>query len=41
MRSIDDIFYLYNIKTFSNNNVIDNIKAKTYTKMKSFIYIKE
>ena len=38
---IDDILYFYNIKTFSSNNVINNIKIKIYIKMKIFIYIKE
>ena len=34
-------FYFYNIKTFSSNSIIDNIKIKTYTKMKFFVDIKE
>ena len=38
---LDDIFYLYNIKTFANNNIIDYIKIKIYTKMKFFICVKE
>ena len=38
---IDDIFYFCNIKTFSSDNVINNIKIKAYIKMKIFIYIKE
>ena len=39
--TIDNIFYFYNIKTFSNNNVIDNIKIKTYTRINFFIRIKK
>ena len=39
--AIDNIFYFYNIKTFSSDNVIDNIKIKVYTRMKFFIRIKE
>ena len=38
---IDNIFYFYNIKTFSNNNIINNIKVKAYIKIKIFIYIKK
>ena len=38
---INDIFCFYNIKTFSSDNVINNIKIKAYLKMKTFIYIKE
>ena len=38
---IDNILRFYNIKTFSSDNVIDNIIIKVYTKMKSFIRIKE
>ena len=38
---INNIFRFYNIKTFSSDNVIDNIKVKTYTRMKSFVCIKE
>ena len=37
---INNILYFCNIKTFSNNNIIDNIKIKIYIKMKIFIYIK-
>ena len=37
---IDDIFYFYNIKMFSNNNVINNIRVKIYMKIKTFICIK-
>ena len=36
---IDDILYFCNIKTFSSDNIINNIKIKAYTKMKIFIYI--
>ena len=38
--NIDNIFYFYNIKTFSSDNVINNIKIKIYIKMKIFICIK-
>ena len=38
---INDIFRFCNIKAFSSNNVIDNIRIKTYTRMESFICIKE
>ena len=38
---IDDIFCFYNIKTFSNNNVINSIRVKAYMRMKIFICIKE
>ena len=38
---INNIFYYYNIKTFSSDNVINNIKIKIYIKIKTFIYIKE
>ena len=38
---INNIFCFYNIKTFSNNNIIDRIKIKTYIRVKFFIYIKE
>ena len=37
---IDNIFYFCSIKTFSSDNVINNIKIKVYIKMKIFIYIK-
>ena len=37
---LDDILYFYNIKTFTNNNIINYVQIKTHTKMKSFIYIK-
>ena len=38
---INNILCFYNIKTFSSDNVINNIKIKVYIKMKIFIYIKE
>ena len=38
---INNILYFYNIKTFSSDNVINNIKIKVYIKMKIFIYIKK
>ena len=37
---LDDIFYLYNIKTFISNNIIDCVRIKTYMKMKFFICVK-
>ena len=41
LHMINDILYFYNIKTFSNNNIINNIKIKTYIKIKIFICIKK
>ena len=38
---INNIFRFYYIKTFSNDNIIDNIKTKTHTRVKSFICVKE
>ena len=38
---IDDIFRFYRIKTFSSDSIIDNIKIKIYTRVKSFICVKE
>ena len=38
---IDNTLRFYNIKTFSSDNVIDNVKIKAYTRMKFFINIKE
>ena len=38
---IDNIFCFYNIKTFSSDSVINNIKVKAYIRIKTFIYIKE
>ena len=37
---IDNIFCFYNIKTFSSDSVINNIKIKAYMKMKIFNCIK-
>ena len=37
----NDIFYFCNIKTFTNNNIIDCIKIKTYIRVKFFICVKE
>ena len=37
---ICDIFHFYRIKTFSSDNIIDNIRDKTYTRVKFFIYVK-
>ena len=37
---INDIFRLYNIKTFSSDNIIYYIKIKIYTRMKFFICVK-
>ena len=38
---INNIFRFCYIKTFSNNNIIDNIKIKTYMRIKFFIYVKK
>ena len=38
---INNILYLYNIKTFSSDNIIYYIKVKTYIKVKFFICVKE
>ena len=36
----DDIFCFCNIKTFANDNIIDYIQIKIYTRMKFFICVK-
>ena len=38
---LDNILYLYNIKMFANNNIIDCVRIKTYIKIKFFICVKE
>ena len=38
---LDNILYFYNIKTFVSDNIIDCVRIKTYTKIKSFIYVKK
>ena len=38
---LDDIFYLYNIKTFASDNIIDCVRVKTYIRVKFFICVKE
>ena len=37
---LNDILYLYNIKTFASDNIIDYVRAKTHIRIKSFICVK-
>ena len=36
----NNIFYFCNIKTFASDNIIDCVRIKTYTRIKSFICVK-